>query len=110
MFTVYVNGILSRPGTRLKNALSNTVFCHGAWLNAQWLQLLAHCVKVLALAVMMRIHCMEVPTMLASTSTAVKNGWELMSHAFVNGVPKGWSDPTKIARQQSRLEFVQLQS
>ena len=105
MFTVYVNGILSRPGTQIKNALSNTVFL--PWRMTE--RAIASGVGTLRQGIGLggddRYQLMEVPTILASTSTAVKNGWELMSHAFVNGVPKGWSDPTKIARQQSRLEL-----
>lgn len=105
MFTVYVNGILSRPGTHLKNALSNTVFL--PWRMTE--RAIASGVGTLRQGIGLggddRYQLLEVPTMLASTTTAVRNGWELMSHAFVNGVPKGWSDPTKIARQQSRLEL-----
>jgi len=105
MFTVYVNGILSRPGTHLKNALSNTVFL--PWRMTE--RAIASGVGTLRQGIGLggddRYQLLEVPTMLASTTTAISNGWELMSHAFVNGVPKGWSDPTKIARQQSRLEL-----
>jgi len=105
LFTVYVNGILSRPGTHLKNALSNTVFL--PWRMTE--RAVASTVGTLRQGIGLggddAYSLLEVPTMLASTSTAVKNGWELMSHAFVNGVPKGWSDPTKIARQQSRMEL-----
>ena len=105
MFTVYVNGVLSRPGTHLKNALSNTVFL--PWRMTE--RAIASGVGTLRQGIGLggddRYQLLEVPTMLASTTTAVRNGWELMSHAFVNGVPKGWSDPTKIARQQSRLEL-----
>lgn len=105
MFTVYVNGILSRPGTHIKNALSNTVFL--PWRMAE--RTVAATAGTLRQGIGLggedAYSLLEVPTMMASTSSAVKNGWELMSHAFVNGVPKGWSDPTKIARQQSRMEL-----
>jgi hypothetical protein len=105
MYTVYVNGILSRPGTHLKNILSNTVFL--PWRMTE--RAIASGVGTLRQGIGLggddRYQLLEVPTMLASTTTAVRNGWELMSHAFVNGVPKGWNDPTKIARQQSRLEL-----
>lgn len=105
LFTVYVNGILARPGTHIKNALSSTVFL--PWRMTE--RAVASGVGTLRQGIGLggddRYQLLEVPTMLASTSTAVRNGWELMSHAFVNGVPKGWSDPTKIARQQSRMEL-----
>jgi hypothetical protein len=105
MFTVYVNGILSRPGTHLKNALSNTVFLPWRMTERAAASTLGTLRQGIGLGGDDAYSLMEVPTMLASTTTAVRNGWELMSHAFVNGVPKGWSDPTKIARQQSRLEL-----
>lgn len=110
MFTVYVNGILSRPGTHIKNALSNTVFL--PWRMTE--RAIASGVGTLRQGIGLggddRYQLLEVPTMMASTSTAIGNGWELMSHAFVNGVPKGWSDPTKIARQQSRMELFNYKS
>lgn len=105
MYTVYVNGILSRPGTHLKNALSNTVFLPWRMTERAVASTIGTVRQGIGLGGDDAYSLMEVPTMLASTTTAVRNGWELMSHAFVNGVPKGWSDPTKIARQQSRLEL-----
>jgi len=105
LFTVYVNGILSRPGTHLKNALSNTVFLPWRMTERAAASTIGTLRQGIGLGGDDAYSLLEVPTMLASTSTAVKNGWELMSHAFVNGVPKGWSDPTKIARQQSRLDL-----
>jgi len=105
MYTVYVNGILSRPGTHLKNALSNTVFLPWRMTERAVASTIGTVRQGIGLGGDDAYSLLEVPTMLASTSTAVRNGWELMSHAFVNGVPKGWTDPTKIARQQSRLEL-----
>jgi hypothetical protein len=105
MYTVYVNGILSRPGTHLKNALSNTVFLPWRMTERAVAATIGTVRQGIGLGGDDAYSLLEVPTMLASTTTAVRNGWELMSHAFVNGVPKGWNDPTKIARQQSRLEL-----
>jgi hypothetical protein len=105
MYTVYVNGILSRPGTHLKNALSNTVFLPWRMTERAVASTIGTLRQGIGLGGDDAYSLLEVPTMLASTTTAFRNGWELMSHAFVNGVPKGWSDPTKIARQQSRMEL-----
>jgi len=105
MFTVYVNGILSRPGTHLKNALSNTVFLPYRMVERAGAALLGDLRAGIGLGGDTSYELMEVPTMLASTPTAIKNGLELMSHAFTNGVPKGWTDPVKVARQQSRMEL-----
>ena len=105
LYTVYVNGILSRPGTHLKNALSNTVFLPWRMTERAVASTIGTLRQGIGLGGDDAYSLLEVPTMMASTTTAVRNGWELMSHAFVNGVPKGWSDPTKIARQQSRMEL-----
>jgi hypothetical protein len=105
LFTVYVNGILSRPGTHLKNALSNTVFLPYRMAERAGAAVLGDLRAGIGLGGDTKYELMEVPTMLASTPTAISNGWQMMSHAFTNGVPKGWTDPVKVARQQSRMEL-----
>jgi len=105
LFTVYVNGILSRPGTHIKNALSNTVFLPWRMAERAGAAALGEIRSAIGLGAETSYEMMEVPTMLASTGTAISNGWQLMSHAFANGVPKGWVDPVKIARQQARMEL-----
>jgi len=110
MFTVYVNGILSRPGTQIKNALSNTIFLPYRLVERAVASGVGALRQGIGLGGDDRYQLLEVPAMMASTSTAVSNAWQLMSHAFVNGVPKGWSDPTKIARQQSRMELFNYKS
>ena len=105
MFTVYVNGILSRPGTQIKNALSNTIFLPYRLAERGVAATIGTVRQGIGLEGKDAYSLMEVPAITNSTFTAIRNGWELMSHAFVNGVPKGWNDPTKIARQQSRLEL-----
>jgi len=106
MFTVYVNGILSRPGTQIKNALSNTIFLPYRLAERGVAATIGTVRQGIGLEGKDAYSLMEVPAITNSTFTAIRNGWELMSHAFVNGVPKGWNDPTKIARQQSRLELL----
>lgn len=105
MFTVYVNGILSRPGTQIKNALSNTIFLPWRMTERGVAATIGTVRQGIGLGGKDAYSLLEVPAITNSTFTAIRNGWELMSHAFVNGVPKGWNDPTKIARQQSRLEL-----
>jgi hypothetical protein len=105
LFTVYVNGLLSRPGTQLKNALSNTIFLPWRMTERAIASGIGSVRTGLGIGTDTAYNIVEVPAMLASSPTAVSNGWQLMSHAFTNGVPKGWSDPTKIARQQARMEL-----
>jgi hypothetical protein len=105
LYTVYVNGILSRPGTHVKNFLSNTVFLpvrmaeRGAAAGVGKLR------TAIGIGADDVYQFAEVPSMLSATPVAVRNGWQLMAHAFTNGVPKGWTDPGKIARQQARMEL-----
>ena len=106
LFTVYVNGILSRPGTQIKNALSNTIFLPYRMAERTTAAAAGTLRRGLGLGADESYELMEVPTMLASTQLAVKNGLELMAYAFNNGVPKGWTDPTKIARQQARMDLI----
>lgn len=106
LFTVYVNGILSRPGTQIKNALSNTIFLPYRMAERTTAAAAGSLRQGLGIGADDAYSLMEVPTMLASTQLAVKNGLELMAYAFNNGVPKGWTDPTKIARQQARMDLI----
>jgi len=106
LFTVYVNGILSRPGTQIKNALSNTIFLPYRMAERTTAAAAGTLRRGIGLGADESYELMEVPTMLASTGLAVKNGLELMAYAFNNGVPKGWTDPTKIARQQARMDLI----
>lgn len=106
LFTVYVNGILSRPGTQIKNALSNTIFLPYRMAERTTAAAAGTLRRGLGLGADESYELMEVPTMLASSGIAVKNGLELMAYAFNNGVPKGWTDPTKIARQQARMDLI----
>ena len=105
LYTVYVNGLLSRPTTHIKNALSNTVFL--PWRMTE--RVAATGIGALRRSVGFgstdAYRFAETPAILASTPVAVKNGFALAAHAWKTGVPKGWKDPAKIARQQSRMEL-----
>ncbi len=105
MFTVYVNSILSRPGTHVKNFLSNTLFLPYRLTERAVAAGVGTLRKSVGIGSDDIYEFAEVPAILSATPIAVRNGWQLMSHAFTNGVPKGWTDPGKIARQQARLEL-----
>jgi hypothetical protein len=106
LFTVYVNGLLARPSTHVKNFLSNTIFLPWRMFERAGAATLGELRAGIGLSGDTSYELIEVPAMLASTGTAVRNGWQLMSHAFANGVPKGWTDPVKIARQQARMDLL----
>lgn len=104
MFTVYVNGLLSRPGTHVKNFLSNMLFFVPRMAERTTAAGVGTLRRSFGIGADDVYEFAEVPAMLSATPVAIRNGWQLMSHAFTNGVPKGWTDPGKISRQQARLE------
>ena len=104
LFTVYVTGILSRPSTHVKNFLSNTVFLPYRMTERAVAAGVGQLRTAVGIGADDVYEFAELPSILASTPVAVRNGWQLMSHAFTNGVPKGWTDPGKIARQQARMD------
>lgn len=105
MFGVYVNGLLSRPSTQVKNFLSNTLFLPYRMVERGAAAGLGKLRTAVGVGTDDAYQFAELPAMLGSTPIAVRNGWELAKHSFATGVPKGWSDPSKIARQQSRMEL-----
>lgn len=105
MFGVYVNGLLSRPGTHVKNFLSSTVFIPYRMAERGTAAALGSARRLFNLGTEDRYVSAEVPAMVSSTSTAIRNGFQLAAEAWKTGVPKNWTDPMKIARQQSRMEM-----
>ena len=105
MFGVYVNGLLSRPGTHVKNFLSSTVFIPYRMAERGTAAALGSARRLFNLGTEDRYVSAEVPAMVSSTSTAIRNGFQLAAEAWKTGVPKNWTDPVKIARQQSRMEM-----
>jgi len=105
LYTVYVNGLLSRPTTHIKNALSNTVFLPWRMTERVAASGIGALRRAAGFGSTDAYRFAETPAMLASTSVAIKNGFALAGHAWKTGVPKGWRDPAKIARQQSRMEL-----
>ena len=105
LYTVYVNGLLSRPTTHIKNALSNTVFLPWRLTERVAATGIGALRRSIGFGSADAYRFAETPAILASTPVAVKNGFALAAHAWKTGVPKGWKDPAKIARQQSRMEL-----
>jgi len=104
LYTVYVNGLLSRPTTHIKNALSNTVFVPWRMVERGMASGIGALRQSVGVGTGDVYKFSEVPAMLASTGAAWRNGLALSAHAWKTGVPKGWKDPAKIARQQSRMD------
>lgn len=104
MFGVYVNGLLYQSSTHVKNFLSNTLFLPYRMTERTIASGVGALRKSVGVGADDVYEFSEIPAMLSATPVAIRNGWQLMSHAFTNGVPKGWTDPGKIARKQAQLE------
>lgn len=104
MFTVYVNNILGL-GSVVKNTLSNTVFMPWRMGERTLASAIGSARTAVGLGAEEAYLFGEVPAMMSSVPTGLNSGWQMMAHAWNTGVPKGWADPTKIARQQSRMEL-----
>jgi len=105
MFTVYVNNILGL-GSVIKNTLSNTVFMPWRMGERTLASAIGSARTAVGLGAEEAYLFGEVPAMLSSIPTGLNSGWQMMAHAWNTGVPKGWADPTKIARQQSRMDLL----
>jgi hypothetical protein len=105
MFGVYINGLLSRPSTHIKNFLSSTVFIPYRMVERSGAAALGSFRQMLNFGSQDRYVMAETSAMLSSTGTAIRNGFQLAAEAWKTGVPKNWTDPAKIARQQSRMEL-----
>lgn len=110
LFTVYVNGLLSRPTTHIKNALSNTVFM--PWRLTE--RALASGIGALRRSVGLGsedvYRMSEVSSIIGATPQAFINGFELAAKAAKTGIPSSWTDPIKIARQSSRMDLFSVPS
>lgn len=105
MFGVYVHGLLSRPGTHVKNFLSSAVFIPWRMTERSLAAGIGSLRQMVNLGSKDRYVMAENTAMIASTGTAIRNGFQLAAQAWTTGIPKNWTDPAKIARQQSRLEM-----
>lgn len=105
LFGVYVNGLLSRFTTHVKNFGSNTIFMLYRLAERELAAGIGSVRKLAGLGTQDAYLFSEVPAMLASTPAAFMDGLQMAAYAWKTGVPKHWSDPIKIARQQSRMEL-----
>jgi hypothetical protein len=106
MFGVFVNGLLYRPGTHIRNFLSNTLFVPYRMVERSTAAGIGGLRQMVGLGSSDRYVFSEVPAMISSSGIAIRNGWDLAAQAWKTGVPKNWTDPTKIARQQTRMELI----
>ena len=105
MFGVYVNGLLSRPTTHVKNFLSNTIFYPVRLTERGIAAGIGGTRRLFDLGSEDVYRMSEVPAIISGIPSAMADGWAMALDAWKTGVPKHWTDPVKIARQQSRMEL-----
>lgn len=105
LFGVYVNNILSRPGTHVRNFLSSALFIPYRAVERVTAAGIGGARQLIGVGTKDRYMVAELQSMLASTPVAIRNGLELASEAFRTGVPKSWTNPDKIAHVQARYEL-----
>lgn len=108
IFGVYVNGLLARGGTHFRNSLSNAIFMPYRLVERTVASGIGATRMLVGLGSQDVYRFAETGAILASTPKAIANGWQLAAHAFKTGMPKDWRDPIKIARQQQRLELINI--
>lgn len=105
LFGVYVNGLLSRPTTQIKNFLSNTVFMPVRLAERGLAAGIGGVRKLVGVGSDDVYRMSEIPAILSSSPSAISDGLRMALDAWRTGVPQHWTDPIKIARQQSRMEL-----
>lgn len=105
VFGVYVNTLLQNPGTHVKNFLSNTIFLPYRLTERVGAAGIGSARRMFGLGEKDAYRLSEVSSIVAATPHAMLQGIRLAGHAFTEGVPKDWTDPLKIARQQQRMEL-----
>ena len=105
LFGVYVNNILSRPGTHVRNFLSSALFIPYRAVERVTAAGIGGARQLIGVGTKDRYMVAELQSMLSSTPVAIRNGLQLAGEAFTTGVPKSWTNPDKIAQMQSRYEL-----
>lgn len=105
LFGVYVNNILSRPGTHVRNFLSSALFIPYRAVERATAASIGSARQLIGMGTKDRYMVAELQAMLSSTPVAIRNGLDLAGEAFKTGVPKSWTNPDKIAHVQARYEL-----
>lgn len=105
LMSVYINGLLARPGTHVRNFMSNAIFAPMRLAEKVGAVAIGSTRKTLGLGTQDQYRSSEVLAQLFSFNSAVRDGMSMASHAFQSGYPKTVLDPTKIALAKARTEI-----
>ena len=105
LMSVYINGLLARPGTHMRNFMSNAIFAPMRLAEKMGAVAIGATRKTLGFGTQDQYRASEVLAQLFSFNTAIRDGMSMASHAFQAGYPKTVLDPTKIALARARTEI-----
>ena len=103
--SVFINGILSRPGTHIKNILSNTTIPLLKMAEGTGAAAIGTLRRGFGFGVDEQYYFSENISKLSASVQAVKDGARMASHAFKTGYSANLTDPTKIAYTKARYEI-----
>ena len=104
-FSVFVNNILSRPSTHVKNALSNIVMLPIRMSERMGAAGIANFRKNLGGEVTEQYYYSEIFSGLAGTGQAIKDGWNMAKFAAREGYSSTLDDANKIGLAKARTEI-----
>jgi hypothetical protein len=105
LMSVYINGLLARPGTQVRNFISNALFAPMRLAEKVGAVAIGSTRKMMGLGTPDQYRASEVLAQLFSFNSAMKDGMSMASHAFRAGYSKTVLDPTKIQITKARTEI-----
>lgn len=103
--SVWINGILSRPATHIKNAISNSLMIPVRMGEKVGAAAIGTARKAVGLGEDEQYYFSELYSQLSGGIQAVKDGAKMASFAFKEGYPSTITDPTRIALGKARTEI-----
>tara|TARA_R110000787_G_scaffold284738_1_gene398810 strand:+ start:10739 stop:13705 length:2967 start_codon:yes stop_codon:yes gene_type:complete len=103
--TVFINGILSRPSTHIKNIYSNAMMPAIRMVESAGAAAIGTARRGLGLGLDEQYYFTENVSKLTASVQAVKDGFKMASHAFKEGYSSNVTDTTKIEFTKARYEI-----
>ena len=98
LVTVFINGLLSRPGTHVRNIISNALFTPMRLAEKMGAVAIGSTRKMMGLGTQDQYRASEILAQVGSWNAAIRDGMTMASHAFRTGSSKVTLGATKIDR------------
>lgn len=109
-FSVFVNNILSRPSTHVKNFLSNTMMMPVRMAEKGGAAAIGTARRAIGLGKDEQYYATEILSSMAATKQAIADGWKMASFAAKEGYSSALTDANKINLAKSRTEIFDYKS